>query len=88
MAFASALRVGLPVVAARAGAVPEVLPPEASILVPPDDVEALAAALGQLITDGALRRRMSDAAWAHGQTLPVWEDTAAIIAGVVRQVAA
>ena len=88
MAFASALRVGLPVVAARAGAVPEVLPPEASILVPPDDVEALAAALSQLITDGALRRRMSDAAWAHGQTLPVWEDTAAIIAGVVRRVAA
>lgn len=88
MAFAGALARGLPVVAARAGAVPEVLPPDASILVPPDDADALSDALARLITDGALRRRMGDAAWVHGQTLPRWEDTAAIIAGAVRSAVA
>jgi hypothetical protein len=30
---------------------------------------------------------MADASWAAGQKLPRWEDTARIIAGVIKEVA-
>ena len=66
---------GLPVVAARAGAVPSTVPPSAGILVPPDNVPALREALAALISDGGLRQTLSDAAWDHAQTLPRWADT-------------
>jgi len=88
MAFAEAMAHGLPVVAARAGAVPGTVPPEAGLLVAPDDDRAFADALGLLMRDTALRRRLADGAWYHAQTLPRWEDTADIVAGVIGQVAA
>ncbi|WP_088342485.1 MULTISPECIES: glycosyltransferase family 4 protein [Rhodomicrobium] len=88
MVFAEALARGLPVVAARAGAVPDTVPPEAGILVLSEDVDALTEALASLITDRALRQKLSDAAWAHAETLPRWDDTAKIIAKVVKEVSA
>lgn len=87
MAFASALARGLPIVAARAGAVPATVPEDAGILVPPDDAPAVRDALSALLTDRQLRQRLSDAAWAHGQRLPRWADTARIVADVLKQVA-
>ncbi len=87
MAFAAALARGLPIVAAKAGAVPTTVPPEAGIFVPPDDAQALSEALHALIGDRGLRQQLSDAAWAHAQTLPRWEDAARIIAGAIRKVA-
>lgn len=87
MAFAGALASGLPIVAARAGAVPGTVPEDAGILVPPEDVPAVREALYALLTDRALRQRLSDAAWAHAQTLPRWTDTARIIAAVLREAA-
>lgn len=86
MAFASALAAGLPVVAARAGAVPETVPPQTGVLVPVDDVDALTKALNQLTKDHSLRQKLSDAAWTYGQTLPSWDDAVQIIASVVRTV--
>ena len=57
---------GLPVVAARSGAFPEVIRDgETGLLVPPDDPQALAKALQRLIADPDLRRRLGDAARAH-----------------------
>jgi glycosyltransferase involved in cell wall biosynthesis len=57
---------GLPVVAARSGAFPEVVcDGETGLLVPPDDPEALAKALQRLIADSGLRERLGKAARAH-----------------------
>ena len=86
MAFAEAMAHGLPVVATTAPAIPATVPPGAGILVAPDDPDAFAEALRRLMHDPTLRRRLGDGAWAHAQTLPRWEDTAAIIAGVIQGV--
>lgn len=52
----------LPVVASRLSAIPELVGDgETGLLVPPDDRDALAAALERLIGDPALRRRLGDA---------------------------
>jgi glycosyltransferase involved in cell wall biosynthesis len=57
---------GLPAIAARSGAFPEVVRHgETGLLVEPDDPEALAEALQRLIADSDLRRRLGDAARAH-----------------------
>jgi len=52
-----AMAAGVPVVATRAGAVPEVVG-EAAELVEPDDVDALAGALGRVLTDDARRAEL------------------------------
>jgi len=52
-----AMVAGVPVVAARAGAIPEVVG-DAALLVDPDDVDALAAALDTVLHDEASRRAL------------------------------
>jgi glycosyltransferase involved in cell wall biosynthesis len=57
---------GLPVIAARSGAFPELIRHgETGLLVEPDNADALARALRRLIGDAALRERMGRAARAH-----------------------
>ncbi|MDB5407583.1 MAG: hypothetical protein JWL84_2495 [Rhodospirillales bacterium] len=77
MAFAEALAHGLPIVACRAGAVPDLVPDSAGILVPPGDVAALADALRRVIADPALRGRLAAGAAACGAALPDWPDSVA-----------
>ena len=88
MAFAGAMSRGLPILATNAPAIPKTVPREAGILVEPDNVEAFADALLMLMRDPDLRRRLGDGGWAHAQTLPRWEDTAGIIARVIKEVGA
>ena len=83
MVFAEALAQGLPIVACDAGAVPDVVPPEAGILVPVDDADTFADALRRLLTDPQERRRRAEAAFQAGLALPRWNDTAATMAGVL-----
>jgi phosphatidylinositol alpha-1,6-mannosyltransferase len=60
--FLEAMAAGLPIVAARAAAVEELLGDgECAVLVPPGDETALAAALGRLLGDAGQRRRLSEA---------------------------
>jgi glycosyltransferase involved in cell wall biosynthesis len=59
--FLEAMASGLPIVATSAAAVPEVVPPDAGILVPPGNVEALAEALAALLEAPARRRELGEA---------------------------
>jgi len=57
---------GVPVVATRVGGTPEILQDEVTgLLVPPCNAPALAAAIGRLLGDPALARRMGDAGRAR-----------------------
>jgi len=87
MVFAEAMQHGLPIIATTAGAIPEAVPPSAGILVPPDDVAALAGALAQLIRDPALRARHAAEARSTALALPSWADTARDVAAALRRFA-
>ena len=64
MAYAEAIAHGLPVIGTTAGAIPDTVPAAAGVLVPPDDVAALAAALRRLIAQPAERERLAAGARA------------------------
>lgn len=83
MAFAEAMQRGLPIVATRAGAIPETVPAAAGLLVPPGDAEALAAALGRLMSEPELYRRCSEGALAAAGALPDWPTAAARFAQAI-----
>jgi len=84
MALTEALAHGLPIVAARGGAIAETLPAGAAMLVPPGDAGALAEAISGLLADPHLRLRAAGNAWEQAQALPRWPETAAIIAAAMR----
>jgi glycosyltransferase involved in cell wall biosynthesis len=76
MAFAEALSQGLPVVGCAAGAVTDLVTPEAGVLVPPDDIQALRTALRSLLSDAGRRRRLAEGAARAGRALPDWAASA------------
>ncbi|HEX2700008.1 MAG TPA: glycosyltransferase, partial [Acidimicrobiales bacterium] len=57
-----ALAAGVPAIASDVGGIPEIVTPDTGILVPPGDVDALAAAISQLAAEPGARRRMGAAA--------------------------
>jgi glycosyltransferase involved in cell wall biosynthesis len=65
-----ALRAGRPLVASRAGGIPELTGADAALLVPPGDARALAAAVGSVLADPDLAARLSRAALARAAALP------------------
>jgi glycosyltransferase involved in cell wall biosynthesis len=75
MVFAEAMAHGLPILGTNAGAIPDTVPPEAGLLVPAGDVDALAAALGRLLVDAGLRARLAAGALAAARRLPNWVTT-------------
>jgi glycosyltransferase involved in cell wall biosynthesis len=86
MAFADAISHGLPVVGTKAGAIPETVPEGAGVLVPPDDVVALAAALRSMISDRERRSVCAAAARRAAAQLPRWDATVQAFLDVLRVV--
>ncbi len=72
MVYAEALAHELPVIATSAGAIPDTVPANASLLVPPGDVHALRIALQRIFTDTELRARLADGAASAALQLPDW----------------
>ncbi|KWX66504.1 glycosyltransferase family 4 protein [Mycobacterium sp. NAZ190054] len=65
MAVLEAMARGLCVIAGNVGGLPEMLGSDGGILIPPDDAEAIAAALLPVVHDGELRTRYGAAAHAR-----------------------
>jgi len=81
---AEAMACGLPLVAARGGALPEVVG-EAGVLVPPADPGALADAVAALLADPERRRRLGEAARRRVLTCFRWEDAVRRLAAVYQE---
>jgi len=72
---AEAMACGTPVIATTGGALPEVVG-DAGILVPPGSVDALAAAIKQLLNDKQAQQRMSEAGKKRVREKFNWEQAA------------
>ncbi|NKB35312.1 MAG: glycosyltransferase [Pseudomonadales bacterium] len=86
MVFAEALAAGLPVVGANSGAVSEVVPKEAGLLVPPDDCASLTEALREILSNDSTRRRLQAGAQKAASGLPSWQESAQVMARTLREV--
>ena len=80
MAFTEAIAHGVPVVGTSAGAIPDTVPRGAGMLLPPDDADALAAALRLLIENPAARDLLAAVARAAAATFPSWAESAGLFA--------
>jgi glycosyltransferase involved in cell wall biosynthesis len=87
MAYTEALSHGLPVIGTTAGAIPDTVSDGAGLLVTAGDVDALAAALRDVIANPDLRHRLSDAASQAARTLPTWRQSGAIFAATLEKLA-
>src|SRR5262245_8362711 len=87
MVLAEAMARGLPIVCTSGGAAAETVPDSAALKVAPGDERALSDAIGRVLDDADLRRRLGDAAGAAGPKLSRWEDTARIVAGAIEGIA-
>ncbi len=85
MALAEALAHGLPVVSTTGGAIPEIVPRTAGLLVEPGDPKGLADALEAVITNPELRARLAAGAHEAGRQLPTWDQATARFAAQVRR---
>jgi len=73
--FAEAMSFGLPIVAADAGGIPELVEHEDNgLLVPPDDAAALAAAIDRLASSADLRERLGKRSYEKSRGLNTWDD--------------
>jgi glycosyltransferase involved in cell wall biosynthesis len=86
MALAEALARALPIVSTTAGAIPETVPAEAGILVPPGDPEALAAALGKVLDDPDTIARLRAGARHARVSLPRWDESVGQFAAALERV--
>jgi len=73
MVYAEAMAYGLPIIATTGGAIPDTVPQEAGLLVPPADVPALTIALKTLIQDPLYRAQLSRGALQTANSQPTWE---------------
>ncbi len=87
-AIVEAMAAGKPVVATAGGAVKEIVPPAAGFVVPPSRPELLADALGRLLEDPKLRKRMGEAGAATAESFFPVQRTVHSVGQLYRAVAA
>lgn len=83
MVFDEAMMRALPIIACAAGAAPDVVPPEAGILVPVDDDKALEDAISGLLANGTTRVAMGSKGRDVALSRPTWADTWTIVQSVL-----
>ena len=76
MVLTEALARGLPIVSTTGGAIPDTVPADAALLVPPGDDCALAHALATLLEDDVRRAALAAAARRHAAGLADWDAAA------------
>ncbi|MFI7215464.1 glycosyltransferase family 4 protein [Micromonospora maritima] len=79
-----ALRAGVPLVATAVGGLPELVG-DAAVLVPPGDVDAVDAAVRELLDDAARRTELSRRGAVRAATWPTEADTVAALADLYAQ---
>ncbi|MEM9344412.1 MAG: glycosyltransferase family 4 protein [Pseudomonadota bacterium] len=82
MVLSEAMTFGLPVVTTRVGAVPDTVG-NAALLVPPDDPDAFAGALRQLLENVDALQAYAALSQERANALPTWTDTAQIFADTI-----
>jgi spore coat protein SA len=75
MSLLEAMASGLPVVASNIGGIPEQLAYGGGILVPPNDKDALAAVLQQILEDASYRERLGNEALRASRGHFLWDNT-------------
>jgi glycosyltransferase involved in cell wall biosynthesis len=83
-----ALQAGRPIVATRVGGIPDLTGEDAAMLVPPDDPDALAAAVRRVLTDPALAQRLAAAARERARSLPTENDAVEAALTIYRRLTA
>ena len=72
MVVAEALAHGLPVIASRTGAIPDLVLPDAGFVVNPGDTKALGEALSRVLTDKSVYTSLAEGAYSARERLPTW----------------
>ncbi|MFT4102493.1 MAG: glycosyltransferase family 4 protein [Burkholderiaceae bacterium] len=88
MVVAEAIAHGLPVVATATGAIPELVPADAGVVVAPGDGPALRAALAELLGDRRRLSRLTEGARRAAANARHWEQAADEIAALLGEIAA
>lgn len=84
--FAEAMSFGLPIISTSAGAIPEVVEQgKTGLLLPREDIDALAGAIRQLAENPAQREALGGNGLEHSKTLPSWNETGEEFYRLVRQ---
>jgi glycosyltransferase involved in cell wall biosynthesis len=87
VAALEASAMALPVIGSRVHGIPDVVQDgQTGLLVPPGDVEALAATIERLAGDAGLRRTMGEAGRAFVEERYRWEENAALMERIYRHV--
>jgi glycosyltransferase involved in cell wall biosynthesis len=86
MAVAEALAHGLPVIGTQTGALADLVGTEAGLLVKPDDVHALRAALARILNDPVLLASLAKGATAVRNGLPRWQQACARMSQILEGV--
>jgi glycosyltransferase involved in cell wall biosynthesis len=86
MVVAEALAHGLPVIASRTGAIAALVTPDAGVLVPPGDSNALRGALERALSEPSLLTALAEGARAARSRLPRWPEACASAARILAEV--